>query len=295
MFLQFRQAPPAPILAETHKAHTAVRVVLRLAEQVARHQRRVGLIICDYQDLGRPCQQVDAAAAEQLSLGFGNELVPRAAQNVHRLNVAQPKGHHRHRRYAADDEQTICAGLCHCVYRGRVVSATSCRWGARHDRLCAGYLGGNDAHLCRAEHRVPAARDVTADCSDWNVAVSEDHAGPDLDFQRYHRGHLGFSKSANVVHAIGSVFDRPGFKFADRLFDLRRRQLKGVRVPVVELLAVLANRVHAVGFKVAQHSGHYIRSLLILFKEPMSAILYLHRLCSLCCRYAPAVSWSQVS
>ena len=76
------------------------------------HQCRVGRVVGDDQDLGRAGQQVDADAAEELALGLGHVLVARAAQHVHRLDVADAEGHRGDGRHAAQDEDPVGAALC---------------------------------------------------------------------------------------------------------------------------------------------------------------------------------------
>ena len=157
--------PAAELLAQADQADAAVRVVLGLAEEVAGHEGRVGRVVGDDQDLGRPGQQVDAAAAEQLPLGLGHVLVARAAEDVDRLHHAHAEGHQRERRHAAEDEDAVGAGLVHRVDGGRVVALALDRRRAGDDRLHTRHLGGDDAHLRRAEHRVAPAGDVAADAS----------------------------------------------------------------------------------------------------------------------------------
>ncbi len=151
-------ARPAKSPLRQIKQIAAVGIVLGLPQQVAGHQRRIGRIVGDDHDLGRPGQQVDAAAAEQLPLGFGHVLVARPAQDVDRRHVPQAQRHQGQGGHAAEHEDPVGARLGDGVDRGRIIAAPFDRRRAGHHFPHAGHLGRNDAHLGRAEHRIASAR-----------------------------------------------------------------------------------------------------------------------------------------
>ena len=78
------------------------RTVLRLAEEVGCHHFAVAGVVGDDQRLGRSGEQVDPDAAEQLSLGLGDEGVARPYQHIHRLDTLAAERHRAHRLHAAE-------------------------------------------------------------------------------------------------------------------------------------------------------------------------------------------------
>jgi hypothetical protein len=93
--LSISHCPPGESAAHADKANSAGRVVLRLSQQIAGHQRWIGRIIRYHQDLRRPCRQICAAAAEKLAFRFGNVFVAGSADKIHRLYLTEPEGHQR--------------------------------------------------------------------------------------------------------------------------------------------------------------------------------------------------------
>ena len=84
--------------------------MLRLAEQIGGDQSRVGGGVGDDQHLGRPGEQIDPDAPEQLALGLGDERVAGPDQHVDRLQaVDQAEGHRRERLDAAEAEHGVGA------------------------------------------------------------------------------------------------------------------------------------------------------------------------------------------
>ena len=249
-------------------------IVLGLAEQVAGHERRVGLVVGDDEDLGRPGEQVDAAAAEQLPLGLGDEPVAGPAQHVDRLDLAHAERHEREGGDSPEGEDAVGAGRVDGVDRGRVPAGALDRRGAGHDRRHARDLRGDDAHLRGTEHRVASAGDVAADVPHREVPVAEDDPGADLHLERPHRGELGLGEGAHVGLAPLGV--RPGLlvERRARLVDVGPGELEGRRVPPVELPAVLAHRVHAAALQREEHLGDRGRGLAVLLEQPVAARLH---------------------
>ena len=84
--------------------------MLGLAEQVGGDELRVGGGVRDHEHLGRPRQQVDADAPEQLALGLGDVRVAGADEHVDRLGAAEPERHRGQRLHAAEAEHLVGAG-----------------------------------------------------------------------------------------------------------------------------------------------------------------------------------------
>ena len=70
---------------------------LRLTEQVGRAHLGVHAVVGDHQGLGGAGQQVDADAAEELTLGFGDIRVARPDEHVDAVLGLEAEGHRRHR------------------------------------------------------------------------------------------------------------------------------------------------------------------------------------------------------
>ena len=266
MLLHFRDAPAREVLAQADQAHAAVGIVLRLPEQVAGDQRRIGAIVGDRQDLRGPGQQVEAAPAEQLPLGLGDILVARAAQDIDRRHLTHAEGHHGECLHPAEREDAVRPGFGHGVDRGRVPALAPDRRRARDHGLHAGHLGGDDAHLRRPEHRVAPARNVAAHGVDRDVLVAQPHARPEFHLQREKRLQLLLREPPHVALAELRVADRLRRELRDRLFALRASQFKTGRIPVIKFAAVPPHGVHAVLFEIQQHLRDQGRRLRILLE-----------------------------
>jgi hypothetical protein len=96
------------------------RAVLGLAEQVGGADLGVHGVVGDHQRLGRPGEQVDADAAEELALGLGDEGVARADQHVDRRDRLGAERHRADRLHAAEHVDLVGAGQVHRRDDGRV-------------------------------------------------------------------------------------------------------------------------------------------------------------------------------
>ena len=181
--------------------------MLGLPKQIAGDQGRVGGVVGEHQDFRRPGEQVDAAASEELALGFGDELVAGAAQDVDRFHAVEAESHQGKRGHAAQDENAIGPGGVDGVDRRRKISALRHRRRARHHRFHPRNLRRDDAHLGRAEHGITSAGDVAAHAVHGNVLVAEDDAGADFRLQGQQRLALGLGEAPDIALAIMGVGD----------------------------------------------------------------------------------------
>ena len=159
--------------------------MLGLAEQVGGADFAVHAVVGDDQRLGRPGQQVDADAAEQLPLGLRHIGVAGADDHVDRLDTLGAERHGGHRLHAAEHVDVVGAAEMHGGDDGRMRPALE-RRRAGDDALHAGDLGGDDRHVRGGDHRIAAARHVAADRIHRDVAVAEHDAGQRLDFEVVH-------------------------------------------------------------------------------------------------------------
>ena len=155
-----------------------------LAEDIAGDQCRIGVVVGNDRDLRRAGQEVDAALPEQLSLGFGNELIAGAAEHVGRRDDAHAVCHQREGLDSSQDEDSIGSGLLHGVDRCRIIALPFDRRGAADDGSYSGHFRGNNAHLSGSEHRITPAGDVAAHAIDRDMLVSQDDPRANLHLQR---------------------------------------------------------------------------------------------------------------
>ncbi len=87
-----------------------VRPVFGLAEQVGGAELAIHRLVGDHQRLGRAGEQVDADAAVELPLGFGDEGIAGADQHVDRLDALGAERHRADRLDAAEAIDHIRAG-----------------------------------------------------------------------------------------------------------------------------------------------------------------------------------------
>ena len=83
--------------------------VLGLADEVGGDDRRIGAVVGDHRDLGRPGEDVDADLAEQHPLGLGDELVAGPDDDVGRLAGEQAERHRGDRLHAAERHASTSA------------------------------------------------------------------------------------------------------------------------------------------------------------------------------------------
>ena len=159
--------------------------MLGLAEQVGGADFAVDAVVGDDQRLGRPGQQVDADAAEQLPLGLRHIGVAGADDHVDRLDAFGAERHGGDRLHAAEHVDVVGAAEMHGGDDGRMRAALE-RRRAGDDALHARDLGGDDRHMRGGDHRIAPARHVAADRIHRDVAVAEHDAGQRLDLEVVH-------------------------------------------------------------------------------------------------------------
>ena len=136
--------------------------MLGLAEQVGGAHFAVDAVIGDDQRLGRPGQKIDADAAEQLPLGFGDVGIARADDHVDRRDGLGAERHGGDRLHATEHENLVGAAEMHRRHDRRMRPAVK-RRRAGDDVLHAGDARGDDRHMRRRHHRIAPARHVAAD------------------------------------------------------------------------------------------------------------------------------------
>ena len=262
--------PARKVLAEADQGNAAVGIVLGLPQKIAGHQRRIGEIVGDNHNLGRPRQQVNAASAVKLPLRFRHELVPCPAKHIDRLKDSHAKSHQGKSGDSTQDEDAVGSCLLHGIHGRREKSLSLHRWGKRVHVFHPGHLGGNNAHLRRPEHGIAPARNVDAHRFNGHVLVPQNDARARFHFEWEQCAHLRLCERAHVGLAEVRVFNDPRIDGGDDLIRLRRTQFKVGGTPVVELFAVFAHRVHAASFQIRQHLRHDFRTFVITLKQPMS-------------------------
>ena len=128
-------------------------------------------------------------------------------------------------------------------------------------RLTPGHLRGEDGHVGGGEQRILAAGHVAADAVHRDVPVAQDHPGQGLDFDVLQRVLLDLREIADLRLRELDVVDLARRHGLDAGLDLRRAQLEGGRVPVVELARVLAHRLVAALLDVGQDGLHGLAHL----------------------------------
>ena len=164
-----------------------VRPVLDLAEDIGRGEFCITAdLVGDDQRLGRASEQIDADAAIKLALGFGDEGVARACEDIDRINALCAQRHRTNSLNAAQRIDRI--GSRHGL-RGNdgAGDGTLKRRSAGNDAADAGNFGGNHAHVGRGEQRILAARHIAASRIDRHVSVTENDAGHGLYLNVRHR------------------------------------------------------------------------------------------------------------
>ena len=101
---------PREVLGGRQQDRGRGRPVLGLAEQVGRAQLGIDGLVGDHQGLGRPGEQVDADAAEQLALGLGDIGVARPDQHVDGRDARGAERHGADRLDAAETIDLVGAG-----------------------------------------------------------------------------------------------------------------------------------------------------------------------------------------
>ena len=217
------------------------RAVLGLAEQIGGADFAVDRVVGDDQRLGRPGEEIDADAAEQLPLGFGDIGIAGPDDHVDRRDGLGAERHGGDRLHAAEHENLVGAAEMHRRDNRRMRPAVK-RRRAGDDVLHAGDARGDDRHMRRRHHRIAAARHVAADRIDRNILMAEHDAGHGLDLEVAHRLFLLLREIAHLRLGKLDVVEIALLHLADGAFDLGRRQLERSRRPVVEFLRQVAHR-----------------------------------------------------
>ena len=214
--------------------------MLGLAEQIGGADFAVDRIVGDNQRLGRPGEEIDADAAEQLPLGFGDIGVAGSDDHVDRRDGLGAERHGGNRLHAAKDENLVGAAEMHRRHDRGMRPAVK-RRRAGDDVLHPGDAGGDDRHMRRRHHRIAPARHVTADRIHRNVAVPEHHAGQRLDVEIAQRFLLLLGEVAHLRLGELDVVEIALLHLADGALDFGWAELERGRRPVVEFLRQVAH------------------------------------------------------
>ncbi len=231
-----------------------------LAQQVGGAELAVHRLVGDDEGLGGAGEQVDADAAVELALGFGDEGVARPDEHVDRLDALGADGHRGHRLHAAEDVDLVGAGHVLGGDDRRSRLAVEGR-GAGDDPAATGDLCRQHRHMRRRQQRILAARHVAANRRDRDMPVPQDHAGQGLDLELGHRRLLLFGEVAHLGLCEGDVLEVLPAELGHRGVDLGLRQAEIRAVPAVELARQLANGVIATLFDVREDGLHGLANL----------------------------------
>src|ERR1019366_4314844 len=159
----------------------AAGAMLGLPDQIDGGHFGVAGIVGDDQGLGGTGQQIDADAAEQLALRFGDIGIAGPHDHVDRRDTFGAQRHGSDGLHASDGVDFIGSAKVHGGDDGGMRCALERRRGG-DDALDAGGLRGDDAHVGRSDHGIASAGYVTAYAVDWDVLVTEHDAGKRFDF-----------------------------------------------------------------------------------------------------------------
>ena len=208
--------------------------MLSLPEQIRGAHLPVAAVIGDDQRLRGAGEQVDPDPAGQLPLGLGHVGVSRTGHHVAGRNRRRACRHCTDRLYTAQTIDCVRTGQVHGGDDGRRRLALE-GWRAGDHVLDPGHLRGQDRHVGRGEQRILAAGHVAAHAVHRNVPVAQDHPGQSFDFDVLQRVLLDLREIADLRLREPDVVDLARRHRCDAGLDLRRAQLEGRRVPVVEL------------------------------------------------------------
>ena len=240
--IDFRHRRAREFFAVGQQHAGAVGSVFDLAQNIGGREFRIAArLVGDDQRFGRTGEQIDADPAKKLPLGFGDEGIAGADQNVDRTDRL---GSDRHRADRLDPAQGVDrVGTRHRLRRddrpGRL--ATEGRRAADHPGH-AGDLGGDDRHVGAGEQRIFAAGNIAAGRIDRDILVAEHHPRHCFDLDILHAVAL----DAGEIPDLGlREFDIAAFLRAqavDAGVDFGIGQQEIVAVPLVERVRHRAHR-----------------------------------------------------
>ncbi len=214
--------------------------MLGLSEQVGGADFAVHRLVSDDQRLGRPGQEVDADAAEQLPFGFRHISVAGTDQHVDRLDRLGAERHGGDRLHAAEHIDVVGAAEMLGRDDGRMRRALVGR-GAGDDAFDAGDARGDDRHVRGGDHRIAPARHVAADRIDRDMAVAEHDAGQRLDLDVEHAIALLLREVADLRLREFDVIEVALGHLRDRLLDFLRAEAEILGRPLVEFFRQFAD------------------------------------------------------
>ena len=215
--------------------------MFRLAEEVGRADLAVHGLVGDDQRLGRPGEEIDADAPEQLALGLGDIGVARPHDHGDGRDGLGAERHGGHRLHAAEDVDLVGAAQVHRGDDRRMRPALE-RRRAGDDAAHARDLRGHDRHMRRGHHRIAPARDVAADAVHRDVPVPQDDAGKRLDLEVQQGRLLLLREVAHLRLGEADVVEIAPGELGDGALDLLRGEPEACGRPAVELVGELPDR-----------------------------------------------------
>ena len=215
-------------------------IVLRLAQQIRRHEARIRLPIREHQHLRRTGDHIDPDLSEDLLLRLSDEGIARTHDLIDAWNRRRPIGERRHRLRAADLEDPANASDMRRREDIRIDRALLIRWGHHDDFLDPRDLRRNRIHQHRRRIRRCAARHIETDPLERNHPLPEDHAR----LIRHDEAvpHLLTVEGTDIGRRLLEHRDKLRLHLRERRFDLRRTDEEILDVDVIKLRAVRPQR-----------------------------------------------------
>jgi hypothetical protein len=207
--------------------------VFCLTEQVGRDELGVGGLVGDHEDLGRAGEEVDPDAAIELPLRLDDVGVARPGDEVDPSDRLCPQRQRGDRLDAAEAVDLVRAGEVHRRDRRRRELARERRSAGGH-AVYARDFRRDDAHVCRGDHRIAAARNVRAGARNRHDTVPERDAGKRLHLEIPERSALRLREPAHLRLRETDVLDHLRRQGLDGVSDLVAVEAEALPVPVVE-------------------------------------------------------------
>ena len=173
--------------------------MLGLADEVGSNDFGIGVLVSEDQAVGGAGEHVDADAAEQDALGFGDELIARPDQNARGRNIEKSERHRGHALHAAHGENAVGAADVGGVEDRRMNADIGPRRRANRDVLAAGDLGSGYRHDGGGDMAVAAAGHIAAGSFDGDGFLACGQTRHDLDLDIGEGLLLGFGEFADIV------------------------------------------------------------------------------------------------
>ena len=210
-----------------------VGTMFSLAEQVGGADFAIDGLVRDHHGFSRPGKQVDADSAEQLALGFRNESVAWADEDIDR---AYARGAQSHGANCLDAAKAI-----DFVRPRHRLRSDDCASQLSLERRCAsddagntGDLGSDNAHMCGSEQRVLAAGNIATCVLHRDGLVAQHNARQRLNLRVSNRRPLDLREIAHLGLGKFNIVDVLRAQRGDAALDFGLRQPVAFAVEPVE-------------------------------------------------------------